>query len=378
MSGANAIRILLGKFAQPLAMKQRTGDQLIASRLGNQRLTRTTLRRPGDVVHWLGAVQAQDFATAKWGLALRARALTEAAVDRAFNDGAILRTHMMRPTWHFVTPADIRWILALTAPRVHAASAPYYLRNGLDRATLARSRKVFERALRDAAHLTRSEVAAALGARGIRASGERLAYIMMHAELEQVICSGPRRGKQFTYALLDERVPAAKTLPRDEALATLTKRYFTSHGPATVRDFAWWSGLTARNARTGIEMVSPALAQAPWNGLTYWFASAGSSAPPAKPTAHLLPNYDEYLIAYQDRALVNGGPMPRPRLDVFAYFLILDGRLAGTWRRTVRRDSVRVQVSSIKPVTRSNRAALAEAVRAFGRFLEQPATMSLT
>jgi hypothetical protein len=364
MSRANAIRILLAKSAKPSAMKQPTGDQLIASRLGNQRLTRTTLRRPGDVVHWLGAAQAQDFATAKWGLALRARVLTEAAVDRAFNDGAILRTHALRPTWHFVTPADIRWILALTAPRVHAANAPYYLRNRLDRATLAKSRTVLERALRDAAHLTRVELAAALGARGIRASGERLAYIMMHAELEQVICSGPRRGKQFTYALLDERVPAAKTLPRDEALATLTRRYFTSHGPATVRDFAWWSGLTARDARTGIEMVKPALAQAPWDGLTYWFASAQSSAPPAAPTAHLLPNYDEYLIAYQDRALVNGGPMPRPRLDVYAYFLLLDGRLAGTWRRTVQRDSVRVQVAPIKPVTRTNRAALAEAVRA--------------
>jgi len=361
-------------------MKQRTGDQLIASRLGNQRLTRTTLRRPGDVVHWLGAVQAQDFATAKWGLALRAGALTDAAVDQAFNDGAILRTHALRPTWHFVTPADIRWILALTAPRVHAANAPYYLRNKLDRATLTKSRTVFERALRDAAHLTRAELAAALAARGIRASGERLAYIMMHAELEQVICSGPRRGKQFTYALLDERVPATKTLRRDEALATLAKQYFTSHGPATVRDFAWWSGLSARDAKTGIELVTPALTQAPWDGLTYWFASPTSSAPPAAPTAHLLPNYDEYLIAYQDRGLVSRAPAAvtaKFRFDAYGNFLIVDGRFAGTWRRTVQRDSVLVKVVPIGPMTRASRAALASAVAAFGRFLERPATATL-
>ena len=363
-----------------MAMKQRMRDRLIASRLGNQRLTRTTLRRPGDVVQWLGAVQAQDFATAKWGLALRARSLTEAAVDRAFNDGAILRTHALRPTWHFVTPADIRWILALTAPRVHAANAPYYKRNRLDRATLAKCRKVFERALRDAAQRTRSELAAALGARGIRASGERLAYIMLHAELEQVICSGPRRGKQFTYALFDERVPAAQTMPRDEALAMLTKRYFTSHGPATVRDFAWWSGLTARDARTGIEMVTPALAQASWDGLTYWFAAAPSSAPPAAPTAHLLPNYDEYLIAYQDRGLVSraaAAVTAKLRFDAYGNFLIVDGRFAGTWRRTVQRDAVHVKIVPLGPMTRANRGALASAVAAFGRFLERPATLTL-
>ena len=360
-------------------MKPRTGDHLIASRLGNQRLTRTTLRRPGDVVHWLGAAQAQDFATAKWGLALRARALTEAAVDRAFNDGAILRTHALRPTWHFVTPADIRWILALTAPRVHAANAPYYQRNRLDRATLAKSRKVLERALRDATHLTRSELAAALKPAGIRASGERLAYIMMHAELEQVICSGPRRGKQFTYALLDERALAAQRFEREEALAQLTKRYFTSHGPATARDFAWWSGLTVREVMTGIALVEPTLSKTVWEGLTYWVAGSRSAPPVAAPTAHLLPNFDEYLIAYQDRGLVNSGPMPRSGkagFDVYANFLILDGRCAGTWRRTLQRNSVRVQVATLKPITRSNRIALEAAVQAFSRFVDRPAQYS--
>lgn len=359
-------------------MKPRAGDQLIASRLGNQKLTRTTLRRPADVVAWLGAVQAQDFATAKWGLSLRARNLTETAIDQAFNDGAILRTHVLRPTWHFVTPADIRWILALTAPRVHAANAPYYRRNRIDRATRTKSRRVLEQALRDVTYLTRAELAAALARAGIRANGERLAYIMMFAELEQVICSGPRRGKQFTYALLDERAPRGRTLGREAALAELTKRYFTSHGPATARDFAWWSGLTTRDAMTGIAMVKPALSKTSWQGLTYWLTAARSAAPPAAPTAHLLPNYDEYLIAYQDRALVNGGPMPRPRFDVFANFLILDGRFAGTWRRTVQRDSVRVQVASLSPPTRSNRAALAQAVQAFGRFVERPAVLALT
>jgi len=357
-----------------------TPAALISSRLRNQRLTQTALRRPADVVAWLGAVQAQDFATAKWGLALRARGLTEAAIDRAFDDGTILRTHMMRPTWHFVTPADIRWLQRLTAPHVHARNAPYYRKTGLDRGTLTRSRKVLERALRDETHLTRAELAAALGRAGIRASGVRLAYVMMHAELECVICSGPRRGKQFTYALFDERVPRARALTREQALAELTRRYVASHGPATARDFAWWSGLGAGEARTGIEMVRPALVRTVWDGLTFWSAPSRAAAPPAAPTAHLLPNYDEYLIAYQDRGLAH--PVPartrsRVQFDAFGNFLIVDGRFAGTWRRDVRRDAVVVTVVPLKPMPRARRDALEAAVRAFGRFVERPANLTL-
>lgn len=221
---------------------------LVRRRFHNQKLARSRFHRPAEVVAWLGAIQAQDYAGAKWAIGLRSTGLRDAGIEQAFNEGAILRTHLMRPTWHFVTPADIRWILALTAPRVHAVNAYSYRKFGLDRGIFARSRVAFERALQGGKQLTRLELASVLGRAGIPAESLRLAYLMMQAELDGVICSGARRGNQFTYALLDERAPHVKNLEREEALAELTRRYLSSHGPATLSDYVWWSGLTARDA----------------------------------------------------------------------------------------------------------------------------------
>ncbi len=204
------------------------------------------------------------------------KGVTDADVDRAFDDGRILRTHFLRPTWHFVAPADIRWMLALSGPRVNATNAHYYRKVGLDDRTLARCLTAVERALEGGRSLTRQELRSVLQKAGLQSAGMRLAYVMMRAELDGVVCSGPRRGKQFTYALLDERVPRSSSLDRDEALAALARRYFSSHGPATLRDYVWWSGLTARDARAGIEMAKPALVQDNLNDLTYWHAPSKS------------------------------------------------------------------------------------------------------
>ena len=177
-------------------------------RLRNQHLAGRGLADPAAIVAWLGAVQSQDYAGAKWGLAQRGHGITDRAIDDAFDRGRILRTHMMRPTWHFVAPDDIRWIQSLTAPRVHAANGSMYRTLELDPKTLATSRRTMARALSKHDSLTRPELQTALRRAGIPAEGHRLAYLVMDAELEQVICSGPRRGKQFTYALLDRRAPA--------------------------------------------------------------------------------------------------------------------------------------------------------------------------
>jgi hypothetical protein len=251
-------------------------------------------------------VQAQDYSGAKWAIGLRARGVTEVDVDRAFDAGAILRTHVLRPTWHFVAPDDIRWMLDLTAPRIHAANGYAYRLCELDASVFRRSRKVLARALRGGRARTRSELASALRSEGIAAEGLRLAALMMDAELEGIIVSGPRRGKHFTYALLEERAPSARTLTREEALAELAKRYFASHGPATLRDYAWWSGLTAREANAGIEAVAPALRKEVIGSQTRWSVGAKVPQPGASATAHLLPNYDEYLVAYKDRGPVVG------------------------------------------------------------------------
>jgi len=338
---------------------------LVRRRLQNQRLDRSEFRKPADVVRWLGAVQAQDYAGAKWALGLRAKGLTDADADRALDEGTILRTHILRPTWHFVIPADIRWMLALTAPRVHAANAHTYREFELDASVFRRSRKALERALRGGKERTRAELASVLRRGGIAAKGIRLAALMIEAELEGVIVSGPRRGKQFTYTLLEERAPCARTLPREEALAELTKRYFSSHGPATLRDYAWWSGLTVRDAKAGIASVEPALHEEVVDGCTYWFVGSRALASSASPSAHLLPNYDEYWVAYKDRGPVAGAS----GRDAFTHSLVLEGRFAGSWRRTLKKEPVLVEASPHWRLSRVETRALASAARRYGRFI---------
>ncbi len=270
-------------------------------RLRNQRLSGARFSQPEQVVAWLGAVQAQEYADSKWALALRMRRTSEAAIERALSSGAILRTHVLRPTWHFVAAADIRWMLALTGPRVSARMSPYNRTLELDADEFRRSRKVIVRSLRGGRQLTRQELKAALQKAGIRTDGvQRLAHIVMQAELDAVICSGARRDNQFTYALLDERVPASPTMSRDDALAELTRRYFRSHGPAQVSDFVWWSGLTTGDARSGLEMVERDLNREVIDGKTYWLSRAAAGE--EEPSAYLLGLYDEYLIAYKDRS----------------------------------------------------------------------------
>src|SRR6266571_3866 len=229
-------------------------------RLHNQHITRRTLETPQALVEWLGAVQAQDFAAAKWALGLRLQGVTDEDIEQAFTDGAILRTHVMRPTWHFVSPADIRWLLALTAPRVNTVNASWYRKLELDDALFLSSNAVLAKALQGGKQLTRPELVSVLQQAGI-ATGDvlRFTYIMIRAELDGIVCSGARQGKQFTYALLDERAPQARTLDHDEALAEFARRYFTGHGPATLQDFVWWSGLSVADARAGLDMVKSQL-----------------------------------------------------------------------------------------------------------------------
>lgn len=201
-------------------------DQLLHHRLASLRLVGPPLDTVTDVVEWLVAAQAQGYAAAKWSLGLRLARASDALVERAFNEGAILRTHLLRPTWHFVAPADIRWLLALTAPRVHALNAAFYRRFGIDDEAVRRLHRALVQALRGGNALTRDELRPVLEAAGLPVAGEqRMSYLLMRAELDGLICSGPRSGRQFTYALLEERAPPARTRSRDEALVELLRRY---------------------------------------------------------------------------------------------------------------------------------------------------------
>jgi Winged helix DNA-binding domain len=344
-------------------------------RLAAQHLAAPTLESPADVVRRLGAVQAQDYGGAKWALAMRTRGgADDSVVEQAFSDGSILRTHLLRPTWHFVAPADIRWMLALTAPRISAAMAHYNKKLELDTTVFRRSNRALFNALRDGKQMTRRELGAVLRRARINVDGtQRLAHLMMQAELDTVVCSGARRDKQFTYALLDERVPPTPPLDRDEALLELTRRYFATRSPATPHDFAWWSGLTVADATKGIRLAGTALEREVIDDRTYWFDRSADVRASAKSKAFLLPNYDEFFIGFKDRSaiahrlrstdLVTGGDA------VTANVIIVDGQLVGGWKRTVTKDAVVVDLKLLVRLTKAEQRAVHSAVESYGNFL---------
>jgi hypothetical protein len=352
---------------------------IVRQRLINQGLVKPAPATASEVVARLGAVQAQDYGGSKWGIAQRTVGLADAQIEKEIDDGLIIRTHVLRPTWHLVAAADIVWMLALSAPRVHAANAYWYRWLEVDDAVARRSRTVLTKVLRDGKHLTRAELGEALTRAKIQiTSPVRLACIVMRAELDGLICSGARRGKQFTYALLEERVTRRTALEREAALFELARRYFTTRGPATVDDFAWWSGLTKADAKRGVEAAAAYLDHQSIDGGSYWFPPAErtpriSSSPSL---AHLLPNYDEYFIGFRDRSAFSArleSSGLQPRTDALSgNILIVNGQIVGGWRRTLARQSVIVEPKLLIRLSEAQRRAVGVTARKFGRFLALP------
>lgn len=359
-----------------------TIPDIARQRLHNQRIAGAPFARPEEAVQWLGAVQAQDYGGAKWAVAQRTATLTDAAMDQALADGVFLRTHVLRPTWHFVTPADIRWMLALTAPRVNALNASYYRTLGLDDAAFQRSNTALVRALQGGRQLSRPELVAALKQAGV-VSENPLGFtlLLMRAELDAVICSGALRGKQHTYALLDERAPQVTTPRREEALAELALRYFTSHGPATLKDYAWWSGLTMADANRGLELVKSRLVNEIVDGQTYWLSPSMMPTQHISPAAYLLPNFDQYTVGYADRNAVYDASHTN-KLDargsiLATYVIVLDGQIVGAWKRTVKRGLIVVEASPFTPLNTAEVQAVATAAQRYASFANLPLQFQL-
>lgn len=344
---------------------------IAVQRLHNQQISHSRFQHPAEVIAWLGAVQAQEYALAKWAIGLRMQTSTDEVIEAAFNKGEILRTHLMRPTWHFVTPTDIRWLLELTAPRVHQVNGFMYRKLELDQVLLHRSADLIAKALEGGKHLTRAELGNILVRNGIDATnGMRLGYIVHYAELEGIVCSGARRGKQHTYGLIAERAPQARRLTRDEALVELTLRYFTSHGPATIKDFAWWSGLTIADVKMGLTLLGSQVRQAAVDGETYWFSSSMPTVSELPSQGYLLPVYDEYTVAYKNRsAFLNPRYEPLPNDRFFISSFAYKGEVIGRWRRTFTKETVVIQLAPFLPLTSVEQAAFADAAHHFGDFL---------
>jgi len=358
-----------------------TSSDLQRLRLYNQRLAGKRFNHPEAAVQWLGAVQAQDYAAAKWAVAQRIVDGTDAGMDRALAEGSILRTHILRPTWHFVSPSDIRWMLELTAPRVNALNAYYYRKNGLDDRAFLKSNAALTKALQGGAQLTRAELASVLQkARIIKPTDDplRLVCIIMRAELDRVICSGARRGNQFTYALLDERVPKTLVLSRDEALCELVKRFFTSRGPATLQEFTRWSSLTAADGRAGLGMLEGQLTRIAVNTETYWASPDLPSMRKQPPRAFLLPAYDEYLLSYKAHGDAMMGLSSEHLQKVSAgagQTILLDGKVVGTWKRTYGKNGIDITPCYFIKMTATQIRSVATAAEQYGRFADLPATL---
>ncbi|HEV7892565.1 MAG TPA: winged helix DNA-binding domain-containing protein [Pyrinomonadaceae bacterium] len=322
----------------------------------------------------MGAVQAQDYLGSLWAVGLRTRGAAEGDVESAIADRSIVRTWPMRGTLHFVAAADVRWMLGLLTPRVVARSAGRYRQLELDERTFARSRDVLTRALRGGKRLTRNALYGELEAARIPTGGQRGIHILSRLAQDGLICFAAREGKQHTFALLEEWVPAAESLKRDDALAELARRYFESHGPATLQDFVWWSGLKAADARAGLEAVEPNLLREVVEGRTYWLPSSAdgpaSESKDGPPSALLLPVYDEYTVAYRDRsAVLSRSDAGRAGNGIFRHVIVIDGRVAGTWARSLGRGSVTITTRPFVKLGRAEARAVATAADRYGKFL---------
>jgi hypothetical protein len=356
-----------------------TKDRLAALRLASSHLIGPPLASPEAAVAWFGAVQAQDFAGAKWALAQRIRNCDDACVDAMFQRGAILRTHVLRSTWHFVHPADVRFMLQLSRERVKRVMAPYDRKLDIDAPLLRKSHRTLEKSLAGGRFLTREELAERLAAAGIQAAGQRLAHLAMHAELDGLIVSGPRRGKQFTYALLEERVPSVEPMEPEAALAALAARYFQSHGPATPHDFAWWASLTVTDAKRALASAGKTVSERAFDTGSYFGVFPRTNPSPAKPVLRLLPNYDEYVIALKDYGPVLDSAL-RDRIGqnrhvLAQHLIVLDGLVVGGWRRELDKSGVRVEATLLTPLSVAAKKALRSEAERFAHFLGRPLTL---
>jgi len=347
-----------------------TYKDILRLRLAAQRLTGEKAATPTDLLAESGAMQSQDYGMSKWAIGLRLKMSTHDQVEQAIDSGGIIRIHVLRPTWHLVRAADVRWMLDVTAPQIKAAMAFRDRQLELDEKIFRRCEKIIEKALARDKHLPRTALMPLLNKAGILTDENRSSHILLRAELDGIICSGPRQGKQFTYALLDERVPAGGKLSPDEGLAELTRRYFNGHGPATLYDFCWWAGLSVTDGKKGIGLLGTAIEQVSVGNKQYWFLPGkdpGAGIPPAL----LLPAFDEWIIGYTDRAGLFATEHERKIITtngIFRPVLLSNGLAAGSWRLVEKKGVISVAKDWFHPVSQRVQKAMQTAEKKYINF----------
>jgi hypothetical protein len=342
-------------------------------RLVRQQIAGTKFRTAKDIVGWMGAMQAQDYSMAKWAIGVRLPGETEKNVEAALDNGEIIRTHLLRPTWHFVSADDIYWILELTAPHIKNSLKFRSKSLELNDDVYKKSNKVIEKALRGENHLTRKELLKILQKAKINTDGQRGPHIILRAELDGILCNGKKRLKKQTYALLEERVPESNTFSRDEALSKLALKYFTSHSPATIKDFVWWSGLPVNDAKHALEMIKKDFFSEKIGTQTYWLSNSFSIPKNYKDSIYLLPAYDEFLISYKDRSAaipVENNKKAISNNGIFRATIVRNGKVIGIWKRLTRKNKVKIKTEFFQPPMQVIPHLLKKPLKALETFLE--------
>lgn len=351
-----------------------TNSDIAYRRLYTQHISNPTFAKPSEVVSWFGAVQAQDYLGSLWAIGLRMKNAIEADIEQAIAEKTIVRTWPMRGTLHFVAATDIRWMLKLMAARIiNGRAKSIYQQAGLDEAIFTKSKKLFAKALQGGKQMRRDAMYELLEKQKISTANSRGLHILSRLSHDAFLCFGAREGKQPTFALLDEWVPATKTLERDEALAEIARRYFTSHGPATLQDFIWWTGLGVAEAKEALEMVKSSLEQESIEGQPYWFSPSLQSVKAESPNAYLLPPYDEYTVAYKDRSAVLNPIYARQASTgngIFYPIIVINGQVAGTWKRTIKKDVVTITLAPFDKLNKVEMSALEKAAQRYQIFLK--------
>lgn len=355
-----------------------TFQNISTARLYNQQFVETSFNTPKEIVAWMGAMQAQDYPMVKWAIGIRLHGSTEMSIEAALDKGEILRTHLLRPTWHLVAAEDIHWMLDLTANRIKSSMKSRDNELELDEFIYSKSNSLIQKTLTDNKNLTRDEIVAVLNFAGIATDNNRASHILMRAELDGIICSGLNKGNKQTYALLDERVPKTAIISRGDSLGKLALRYFISHGPAGLNDFVWWSGLSVSDARVALEMVKENLISEKIGDETYWSGPTLPSTEYDIKQVLLLPAFDEFIISYKDRspslpsddhkkAISNNG--------IFHPVIMINGFASGIWKRSISKEKVIIETKFFRKHTPSEKDLIETEATKYGVFLGKKAVV---
>lgn len=342
-------------------------------RLINQQLLHPRFSAPDKLVSWMGAIQAQNINMAKWAVGIRLRSASLKKVEKAINDGSIIRTHVMRPTWHFVAAKDIRWMIALSSKHLERTYTSYsrIVGNEISTRQFIKSNDLLERILCGGRCLTKQEIALEFERAGWSANAHQVNYFLCYAEAKGVVCSGGIHGNTHLYALLEERVPQYPELSKENALASLARAYFRSHSPASLKDFTWWSGLTLSEAKQAVSIIENEMTEATLNGRLLYIYNSSRRRCDISENLHLLPAFDEYLIAYNDRTDV----LPQEyyakgftKNGLFFPVILHKGQITGNWKKINGKGEMQLNCSYFRMKNIPNEDLQANAIKRYIMF----------